>query len=108
MKFISLNDKCLNHLDSIKCLRDIKTFVSTFRLSMAGPMASAFVPDSVHPVVPKLLPGMVASQMGRSTVASIQNRPMFDPLFNLASNELPGLPMSEEEFYRMKIKLKDG
>jgi len=72
-------------------------------------MATAFVPDSLHSVVPKILPSGVAAHFGRSAISSASGRLMLDPLFDLTSSGgSSNLPMSEEEFYRMKIKLKDG
>lgn len=72
-------------------------------------MAGAFVPDSVLSVVPKHLPGVMTTHFSRaSTLPSVTSRAMFDPLFDLTSNDTNSLPMTEEEFYRMKIKLKDG
>ena len=85
-------------------MMNVSIFV-TFRLSMA----TAFVPDSLHSVVPKILPSGVAAHFGRSAISSASGRLMLDPLFDLTSSGgSSNLPMSEEEFYRMKIKLKDG
>lgn len=70
-------------------------------------MGTAFVPDSIHSVVPKILPSGVTNHLGRSTMSSATGRLLRDPLFDLASGASKSLPMSEEEFYRMKIKLKD-
>ena len=70
-------------------------------------MAGAFVPDSIHTVMPKIVQAGATSHLGRPTVSSVTSRPMLDPLFNLAPKDSKGFPMSEEEFYRMKIKLKD-
>ena len=71
-------------------------------------MATAFVPDSIHSVIPKILPSGVAAHSGRSAISSASGRLMLDRLFDLSSSgDSSTLPMSEEEFYRMKIKLKD-
>ena len=67
-----------------------------FRLSMG----TAFVPDSIHSVLPKI-------HLGRSTLSTTTNRIIRDQLFDLSSVDSKNLPMSEEEFYRMKIKMKD-
>ncbi|XP_065065876.1 E3 ubiquitin-protein ligase RBBP6-like [Rhopilema esculentum] len=74
-------------------------------------MASAFMPDAVQSLVPKMLPTGVTSQLSRSS--ALLNRDgrslaLFDPLFDLNSENSDSLPMTADEFYRMKLKLKNA
>ena len=68
-------------------------------------MSTAFAPDSVHSVVPARLPSRLLRTGAGRDAGSFS---LIDPLFDLASKDSTALPMSEEEFYRAKIKLKDS
>ncbi len=81
------------------------SFYSRFQFSFRLPVASAFHPGTVHSVVPTRLHAGRDSHISRTGSG---RETLFDPLFDLGSEDTGFVPMTEEEFYRAKIKMKDG
>ncbi len=76
--------------------------------------ASAFHPAAVHSMVSARLPTAVPPHLSRPGSRHLKSKPgsyaFIDPLFNVEPDDIetPLVPMTEEEFYRAKIKMKDG